>query len=587
MYFRVAPGDRVNCLNCGHKIPHGDAFCVYCGAIVRSLPASLIRGSSSLFWSGLSLFAVGMSGLLTFTHMWRTFWHKSTPQHLEGAIALFAAVLVVGLLLVALSRRAHRWCFWPGLLLFAQGLVMVPLLSYTYVREGSPGLGELAIPIGLWPLPCIVIGALFVWWGWPRDGVKHPRAELSGFLVVMSLLSMISVIPATTAPSHSRADLVAAPYKIGALFAVTGGNAPLGEPEKQTAEMMEEEINANGGINGHAVDVIICDYESDATKCATFADRLIYKDKVVAIIGPTGTGDTLQIVNLAQAAQIPLISCGAGISIVTPTETNDKRWVFTTPQLSVTVVQKLCDYLLTKGISKIALLTDTAGFGKDGRTNLKTQAAPDKYNITITEDQTYGATDADMMTQLTLIKNSGPQAVVCWGTSPGPAIVARNMATLGMTDIPLFCSNGIDLSSFVTTAGSSANGVIFPCGKLPIVDYLSDSDPQKALLLEYRDSFNARYGNGTANTFGGHACDSLSMVVTALKNAVEETPAMIYSSDVTLQVVRAKVRDYIENMRGFVGVGGIFNMSATDHNGLDKTSLEMVGISNGSCIRLS
>jgi len=404
------------------------------------------------------------------------------------------------------------------------------------------------------------------------------------FYVLLALVILAAAIPLTGCSKSESEE----PYKIGALFAVTGGNAPLGEPEKQLADMMEDEINANGGINGHPVDVIVYNYESDAAKCATFAEKLINEDKVVAIIGPTGTGDSLAIVDLAMNSQIPLISCAAGISIVTPTETNDKHWVFTTPQVSVMVVQRLYEHLLTKNITKIALLTDTLGFGKDGKTNLNGQKAA--YGITVTADQTYGPNDADMLTQLTLIKNSSPQAVVCWGTSPGPAIVARNMATLGMTNIPLYCSHGIAFQSFITAAGSSANGVIFPCGKLPIVDYLPDSDPQKALLTKYRDDFNARYGNGTANTFGGHAYDALNMVVTALKNAVDDTPEKINSSDDTLQAVRAKIRDYVENSinssgfpetGGFPGTAGVFNMSETDHNGLPKSCLVMVKIVDG------
>ena len=404
------------------------------------------------------------------------------------------------------------------------------------------------------------------------------------FCLLLAMMILAAAIPLAGCSESESEE----PYKIGALFAVTGGNAPLGEPEKQLADMMEDEINANGGINGHPVDVIVYNYESDAAKCATFAEKLINEDKVVAIIGPTGTGDSLAIVDLAMNSQIPLISCAAGISIVTPTETNDKHLVFTTPQVSVMVVQRLYEHLLTKNITKIALLTDTLGFGKDGKNNLNGQKAA--YGITVTADQTYGPNDVDMLTQLTLIKNSSPQAVVCWGTSPGPAIVARNMATLGMTNIPLYCSHGIAFQSFITAAGSSANGVIFPCGKLPIVDYLPDSDPQKALLTKYRDDFNARYGNGTANTFGGHAYDALNMVVTALKNAVDDTPEKINSSDDTLQAVRAKIRDYVEgsinstgypDTNGFPGTAGVFNMSAENHNGLAMDCLVMVKIVGG------
>jgi len=404
------------------------------------------------------------------------------------------------------------------------------------------------------------------------------------FGLLLAMLILAAAIPLTGCGESKSEE----PYKIGALFAVTGGNAPLGEPEEQTVKMMEEEINENGGIDGHPVKVIVYNYESDAVKCATYAEKLITEDKVVAIIGPTGTGDSLAIVDACRDAEIPLISCAAGVSIVTPTETNDKHWIFTTPQLSVMVVQRLYEYLGDQGITKIALLTDTLGFGKDGKANMNGQAAA--YGITITADQTYGATDADMLTQLTLIKNSSPQAIVCWGTSPGPAIVARNMTTLSMTDIPLFGSHGIAFQSFITAAGASANGVIFPCGKLPIVNDLPDSDPQKDLLTEYRDAFNAKYGNGTANTFGGHAYDALSIVVAALKNAVEETPEKINSSDDTLQTVRGKIRDYVETKvnstgfpetGGFPGTAGVFNMSAENHNGLAMSCLVMVKIVDG------
>ena len=406
------------------------------------------------------------------------------------------------------------------------------------------------------------------------------------FCLLLAMLILAAAIPLAGCSESASEE----PYKIGALFAVTGGNAPLGEPEKQTVEMMEDDINANGGINGHPVKVIAYNYESDATKCATYADKLINEDKVVAIIGPTGTGDSLKIVDLCKEAEIPLISCAAGVSIVTPTETNDKHWIFTTPQLSVMVVQKLYTYLVAENITNIAILTDTLGFGVDGRNNLKAQATA--YEITIVDgcDLTYGPNDADMQTQLAIIKSKSPQAIVCWGTSPGPAIVARNMTTLGMTNIPLFCSHGIAFQSFITAAGASANGVIFPCGKLPIVDDLPDSDPQKDLLIEYRDEFNERYGNGTANTFGGHAYDALSIVVAALENAVDETPKDINSSDDTLQTVRGKIRDYVETKvnstgypetGGFPGTAGVFNMSAEDHNGFAMSCLVMVKIVDG------
>lgn len=406
------------------------------------------------------------------------------------------------------------------------------------------------------------------------------------FCLLLALVILAAAIPLAGCKSESEE-----PYKIGALFAVTGGNAPLGEPEKQTVDMMVESINNSGGINGHPLEVVTYDYGSVAATCANDAETLINDDKVVAIIGPTGTADSNAILDICDNAQIPLISCAAGKTIVTPyatpATTNDRHWIFSTPQVSVMVVQRLYQYLNTENISKIAMLTDTAGFGIDGKNNLSAQAAA--YGITIAYANTFGETDADMNTQLAQIMATDAQAVVCWGTNPGPAIIARNMKTLGMTQ-PLFCSHGIAFQSFIDTAGSAANGVIFPCGKLPIVDSLPASDPQKDLLTSYRDEFNDRYGSGKANTFGGHAYDALNIVVTALKQGVSETPDQMKSSDDTLQTVRGKIRDYIETninstgfaeTSGFPGIGGVFNMSAENHNGLAMSCLVMVKIANG------
>jgi branched-chain amino acid transport system substrate-binding protein len=424
------------------------------------------------------------------------------------------------------------------------------------------------------------------------------KKKVATIILVMAILAVVMPQSLIMSAVASGSDVPTAisdspePYKVGALFAATGSNAALGNPQKQTVEMMVEQINATGGIGGHPLEVITYDYESDAAKCSTLANKLIYDDNVTAIIGPTGTGDTNAILDMAKDAEIPLISCAAGAGIVTPYAApatgNDRHWIFSTPQVSVMLVQRLYEYLNTENISRIAILTDAVGFGADGRNHLNGQAAT--YGITITSDQTYGANDADMIAQLTLINGTNPQAVVCWGRTPGSAIVAKNMTTLDMRDIPLFCSHSITLESFTTLAGDSANGVMFASGKLPVADYLVDSDPQKALLLKYRTDFNAKYGDGTANTFGGHAYDALSIVVEALKNAVQQDPGTINGSHDVLQAVRAEIRDYIEssiNSSGYPGTGGypgtagIFNMSPDNHNGLSKDSLVMVKIVNG------
>jgi branched-chain amino acid transport system substrate-binding protein len=356
-------------------------------------------------------------------------------------------------------------------------------------------------------------------------------------------------------PTHTlTATPAQTPYKVGALFASSGFNSPLGQPEVETVSMLVKQINDAGGINGHPLDVIMYDTQSDTATAATLANKLI-EQGVVAIIGPTSTGESMAVKPIVNQANVTLISCAAGSVIVEPVD--NYAWVFNTPQLDYVAIERLYTYLQEQNIAKIAILTDTAGFGAAGRKWLVNTSMLTKYGLTIVPngDQTYGSSDVDMQAQLTQIRGTDAQAIVCWGTNPGPAIVAHNMRTLGMT-IPLLCSHGIAFKSFIDSAGTAANGVIFCAGKLPIVDQLPDTDPQKALLEQYKTDFGAAYGVGSANIFGGYAYDALNMVVDALKNVGPD---------------KAKIRDYIENdIVNWPGIGGVYNMSPQDHNGLPR-----------------
>ena len=380
-------------------------------------------------------------------------------------------------------------------------------------------------------------------------------------LILVSLMSLIlNLSPVSASPATE-------PYKIGALFSTTGSQSNLGVPQQNTVEMLVSKINAAGGINGHPLEVIIYNDESDATKSATLANKLIEEDQVLAIIGPTATGSSMAIIDAVTTAEIPLVSCGAGASIVTPVA--DRYWVFKTPQTDKQVVTEIYIYLQRIGITKVAIITSTFGFGQGGKTYLESEAS--KYGITLVDNQTFGSDDTSMISQLTHIKGTDAQAVVCWDTDKASAVVAKDMQTLQF-DIPLFCSHGIANQAFIDAAGDAANGVIFPAGKLLVVDDIPATDPQKEVLTDYRDKYEALYGENTVSTFGGYAYDALYMVVGALENMDE---------GLSRAESRAAIRDNLEQITNFTGISGVFTMSPTDHLGMQPGSLALIEIVDG------
>jgi branched-chain amino acid transport system substrate-binding protein len=266
----------------------------------------------------------------------------------------------------------------------------------------------------------------------------------------------------------------------------------------------------------------------------------------------------MAVADYVESQQVPLISCAAGIQIVEP----PKKWVFKTPQSDRAAVEKIIDYLKAKGIQRVASISDDTAFGKGGRREIETLFP--KAGIEVVAYEEYGPRDTSMVTQLTKIKGTRAQAVVCWGTPPGPAIVAKNMKQLAM-GLPLVCSHGVANRTFIDLAGDAANGVVLPAGRLIVVDEIPADNPQKAVLEEYAQRYKEKF-NADADTFGGHAWDAIQLVAAALKTAGPD---------------RAKIRDAIENTKGFVGTGGVFNFSPEDHNGLTKDAFVMVKVVDG------
>jgi branched-chain amino acid transport system substrate-binding protein len=354
--------------------------------------------------------------------------------------------------------------------------------------------------------------------------------------------------------------LAADPIKIGSILSVTGPAAFLGDPELKTLQMYVEDINKKGGVLGRQLQLVHYDDGSDASKANGFAKRLIEDDNVDILVGGTTTGSTMSMAPLVEKAGIPFISLAGAVVIVEPV----KKFIFKTPHTDRMAAEKVFEDMKKRNISKVALFAETSGFGQSGKK--ETEAVASKFGITLVASETYGPKDTDMSPQLTKIKNTaGVQAVFIFGLGQGPAIATKNYKQLGIT-LPLYHAHGVASDEFIKLAGPSAEGARLPAAALLVADKLPASDPQKAVAVAYTKAFSEKWKTDVS-TFGGHAYDGLMLAVDAIKRAG--------GTD------KAKVRDAIEATKGYVGTGGVVNMSATDHMGLDLSSFRMLEVKNG------
>ena len=372
-----------------------------------------------------------------------------------------------------------------------------------------------------------------------------------------------------------------AAHKIGFVAAITGPASWLGEPEKNTALMVQEWVNAAGGINGVPVEIVIEDSKGMETDAVLATKRLIERNKVLVVIGSSTTGESMAMVPICDSAGTPMISMAAALAIVTPEDEmkrmdaaekpwlevpkKQRPWIFKTPQADATAVEKIYMYCQAKKIQKVAIISVSAGFGVEGRRQLK-RLAP-KYGIEVVADELYAPADTDMTVQLTKIKASSAQAVINWSIGPPQVIVTKNWSDLGMRGkIPLIQSHGFGSKGNIKLAGPAAEGVMAPLGRVVFAEKVDPKHPQKAVVMKYKTEYEKRY-KSDVSTFGGHGYDALMMVVDALKAVGPD---------------KKNIRDYLESqIRNWPGTGGIFNLSTTDHTGLGPDAFEMIEVVKG------
>ncbi|UUZ69387.1 ABC transporter substrate-binding protein [Polaromonas sp. P2-4] len=355
------------------------------------------------------------------------------------------------------------------------------------------------------------------------------------------------------------------PIRIGAVLSTTGPAGYLGDPQLKTLQTYLAQINQDGGVLGRKLELVHYDDASEAGKANGFAKRLIDDDKVDLLIAGTTTGATMAMAPLVEKAGVPLISLSGAVVVVEPV----KKWIFKTPHTDRMAAEKVFEDMKKRGFTKVGLLSETSGFGQSGAK--ETRAVAQKYGITLVADETYGPKDTDVTAQLAKIRGvSGIQALFVFGLGQGPAVATKNAAQLGM-NLPLYQSHGVASNEFIKLAGKAAEGVRLPSPALLVANALPGNDPQKPVVTSYAATYWKQYKD-EPSTFGGYALDALMLSVSAIKTAGGTN--------------KEAVRNALEKTKGFMGTTGQFNLSVTDHMGLNLSAFRMVEVKDGSWVLL-
>ena len=376
----------------------------------------------------------------------------------------------------------------------------------------------------------------------------------------MTVKKPLILLAALLAAAVSHADI-----NVGVTVSATGPAASLGIPEKNTIALMPK------SIGGQKVNYIVLDDASDTTAAVTNTRKLINEHKVDVILGSTITPNSLAMIDVAAESQTPMVSMAASARIVEPQDAK-KRWVFKTPQNDIMMSMAIAAHMADSGVKTVGFIGFSDAYGEGWYQEFSKIAA--LKGLQIIANERYNRTDTSVTGQALKIVAAKPDAVLI-AASGTPAVLPQRALKERGYGGRFYQTHGVANNDFLRVGGKDVEGTYLPSGPVLVATQLPASHPLKKSALDYVSKYEAAHGAGSVSTFGAHAWDAGKLMEAAA------TVALKKAKPGTLEF-RIALRDALESVKELAGAHGVFNMSATDHLGLDQRARVMVKIEGGA-----
>lgn len=356
-----------------------------------------------------------------------------------------------------------------------------------------------------------------------------------------------------------------AEVRIGVVVSATGPAASLGIPERNTVALLPKKMG------GQTVKYIILDDASDTTAAVTSTRKLIQESKVDLIMGSTITPNSLAMIDVVAENKVPMISLGASSAIVSPVD-DRRKWVFKTPQTDSIMAAAVVDHMVKNKVKTVGYIGFNDAYGEGWLTQFKKYVEQKGLKLVATER--FARTDTSVTGQALKLFAAKPDAVLI-GASGVPAVLPQKALNDRGYKGKIYQTHGVGNADFLRVGGKDVEGAILPIGPVLVADQLPNSNPMKKAGLTFKKKYEAKYGKGKVSTFGAHVWDAGLLIQKAV-------PVALKKAKPGTAEFRKALRDALENTKNVVGSHGIFNMSKTNHLGLDQRSAVMVQVDKGT-----
>lgn len=387
-------------------------------------------------------------------------------------------------------------------------------------------------------------------------------------------LSTLLTAGAVTISDHRPAAAQEKPeLRIAAIIAVTGPASALGAPERNAVELFDKTWSNREDLP-FRIKVISYDDGSDPTKSVSLTRKAIEEDKAHVVVCCTTTPGSMAIIDTVNAARITMISMASSATIIEPASA--RPFTFKTPTSDKLMLQRTLDYMKRQGIKKIGFFGLEDAYGEGGLKEL--QNVVKDVGIELVATERFARQDTSFTPQALRLKQAGLDAVYVHAIPPSADLAHEALKRVGYTG-PIYHGAGSSINAFVDIGKANVEGTIVGVGALNVYDQIKKDNPLRPVLTEFAELYDTTYGKGKVDLFSGQSWDAMMLAVNAYQSA-----AAAGAKAEDLAATRVAIKDAMERTREWPGVNGVFNITPTDHLGLDKRSTFLSQIKGGKFV---
>jgi branched-chain amino acid transport system substrate-binding protein len=383
-----------------------------------------------------------------------------------------------------------------------------------------------------------------------------PRIDIPEIAMRLTVL-----IPAVAIALFTHGAM--AQVRIGLMVSATGPTSAIGIPQKNTAELLPKKID------DISVEYFQLEDGGDTTRAVQNAKKLIGEDNVDAIIGPSTTPNAFAILDVIAEAKVPLMATVGTSAVVEPLDAK-KRWVFKTTQNDDLIAGALIRNMTRSGIKTIGFIGFNDAYGENWYKVFGGLA--EKAGISIVANERYARTDQSVTGQVLKMIAAKPDAVLIAAVG-GPAVLPQ--ATLFDQGYKgrIYQTHAVATDDFIKLGKEKVEGTILAAGSMLVIDDVAANDPIRQVASGYMSAYEKQFGTRPA-TFGANTYDAGLLLQRAI-------PVAAKVAKPGTEAFRVALRDALEQQKDVVGCQGVFNISATNHNGMDERARVLIVVRDG------